>query len=137
MRGIAGQGLQITQWGGLLVWMQNVGFSLGDYRFDMRPILGALLFVTLVFTVAREQYLERRRQARMEMEVRSAREVQQVLVPEAVPAVPGFAIDSVYKPAAELGGDFFQVISLPDASTLMVIGDVSGKGPKGGHDRFV
>jgi hypothetical protein len=130
VRGIAGQGLQITQWGGLLTWMQNVGFSLGDYRFDMRPILGALLFVTLVFTVAREQYLERRRQARMEMEVRSAREVQQVLVPEAVPAVPGFAIDSVYKPAAELGGDFFQVISLPDASTLMVIGDVSGKGLK-------
>jgi hypothetical protein len=130
VRGIAGQGLQITEWGGLLTWMSNVGFSLGDYRFDMRPILEALLFVTLVFTVAREQYLERRRQARMEMEVRSAREVQQVLVPEAVPAVPGFAIDSVYKPAAELGGDFFQVISLPDASILMVIGDVSGKGLK-------
>jgi Stage II sporulation protein E (SpoIIE) len=130
VRGIAGQGLQITQWGGLLTWMSNLGFSLGDYRFDMRPILEALLFVTLVFTVAREQYLERRRQARMEMEVRSAREVQQVLVPEAVPAVPGFAIDSVYKPAAELGGDFFQVIALPDASTLMVIGDVSGKGLK-------
>jgi hypothetical protein len=130
VRGIAGQGLQITQWGGLLTWMSNLGFSLGDYRFDMRPILEALLFVTLVFTVAREQYLERRRQARMELEVRSAREVQQVLVPEAVPAVPGFAIDSVYKPAAELGGDFFQVIALPDASTLMVIGDVSGKGLK-------
>jgi hypothetical protein len=130
VRGIAGQGLQITQWGGLLTWMSNLGFSLGDYRFDMRPILEALLFVTLVFTVAREQYLERRRQTRMEMEVRSAREVQQVLVPEAIPAVPGFAIDSVYKPAAELGGDFFQVIALPDASTLMVIGDVSGKGLK-------
>jgi hypothetical protein len=130
VRGIAGQGLQITQWGGLLTWMSSLGFSLGDYRFDMRPILEALLFVTLVFTVAREQYLERRRQARMEMEVRSAREVQQVLVPETVPAVPGFAIDSVYKPAAELGGDFFQVIALPDASTLMVIGDVSGKGLK-------
>jgi Stage II sporulation protein E (SpoIIE) len=130
VRGIAGQGLQITQWGGLLTWMSSLGFSLGDYRFDMRPILETLLFVTLVFTVAREQYLERRRQARMEMEVRSAREVQQVLVPETVPAVPGFAIDSVYKPAAELGGDFFQVIALPDASTLMVIGDVSGKGLK-------
>ena len=127
---MAGQGLQITHWEGLQAWMSRVGFSLGDYHFDMRSILETLLFVTLVFTVAREQYLERRRQARMEMEVRSAREVQQVLVPETVPAVPGFAIDSVYKPAAELGGDFFQVISLPDASTLMVIGDVSGKGLK-------
>jgi serine phosphatase RsbU (regulator of sigma subunit) len=112
--------------------MFNVGFSLGNYRFGMRAILETLSFVALVFTVAREQYLERRRQATMEMEVRSAREVQQVLVPETVPPVPGFAIDSVYKPAAELGGDFFQVMPLPDASTLIVVGDVSGKGLKAG-----
>src|ERR1700750_1141031 len=64
------------------------------------------------------------------MEVKSAREVQQVLVPETVPTVPGFAIDSVYKPAAELGGDFFQVLALPNGGTLIVIGDVSGKGLK-------
>jgi serine phosphatase RsbU (regulator of sigma subunit) len=53
-----------------------------------------------------------------------------VLVPEKVPTVPGFAIHSVYKPAAELGGDFSHVMALPDASTLIVIGDVSGKGLK-------
>jgi hypothetical protein len=127
---MTGQGPQIIEWKGVQAWMEHVGFSLGDYRFDMRAILQTLVFVAMVFTVAREQYLERRRQARMEMEVRSAREVQQVLVPETVPTVPGFAIDSVYKPAAELGGDFFQVISLPDASILIVIGDVSGKGLK-------
>ena len=128
VRNITGQGLQLPI--GRLRPGSNVGFSLGEYHFDMRAILETLVFVAMVFTVAREQFLERKRQARMEMEVRSAREVQQVLVPDAVPAVPGFAIDSVYKPAAELGGDFFQVIPLPDASTLIVIGDVSGKGLK-------
>jgi hypothetical protein len=127
---LLGQGLQITHWDTAYRRMLSVGFSLGEYRFGMRAILETLSFIALVFTVAREQYLERQRQARMEMEVRSAREVQQVLVPETVPAVPGFTIDSVYKPAAELGGDFFQVIALPDASTLIVIGDVSGKGLK-------
>ena len=130
LRNITGQGLQLFNWGGLREVMNRFGFTVGDYSFDMRPILESLVLVTLVFTVAREQYLERRRQSRMEMEVKSAREVQRVLVPEAVPVVPGFAIDSVYKPAAELGGDFFQVVSLPDASTLIVIGDVSGKGLK-------
>jgi Stage II sporulation protein E (SpoIIE) len=130
LRNMSGQGLQITHWDGLQIWMNGIGFTLGDYRFDTPTILETLVFVAMVFTVARDQYLERKRQARMEMEVRSAREVQQVLVPETVPTVPGFAIDSVYKPAAELGGDFFQVISLPDASTLIVIGDVSGKGLK-------
>jgi Stage II sporulation protein E (SpoIIE) len=130
MISILGQGLQITHWDKLYAGMLGIGFRLGDYQFGMRAILEALEFVALVFTVAREQYLERRRQLSVEMEVKSAREVQQVLVPETVPAVPGFAIDSVYKPAAELGGDFFQVVALPDASTLMVIGDVSGKGLK-------
>ena len=125
-----GQGLQITHWEHIYAAMMNIGFSLGGYQFGMRAILGSLVFVALVWTVAREQYLNRRRQTLMEMEVRSAREVQQVLVPETVPAVPGFAIDSVYKPAAELGGDFFQVIALPDAGTMIVIGDVSGKGLK-------
>jgi Stage II sporulation protein E (SpoIIE) len=127
---IVGQGVQITHWDHAFERISSVGFSLGEYKFGMRVILETLSFIALVFTVAREQYLERRRQASMEMEVRSAREVQQVLVPETVPPVPGFAIDSVYKPAAELGGDFFQVIALPDTSTLIVIGDVSGKGLK-------
>jgi Stage II sporulation protein E (SpoIIE) len=127
---ILGQGLQITHWDNAYARMLAVGFSLGEYRFSMRVILETLSFVALVFTVAREQYVERRRQSSIEMEVRSAREVQQVLVPETVPPVPGFAIDSVYKPATELGGDFFQVMALPDTSTLIVIGDVSGKGLK-------
>ena len=127
---IVGQGVQITHWDHAFERMLSVGFSIGEYKFGMRVILETLSFVALVFTVAREQYLERRRQASMEMEVRSAREVQQVLVPETVPPVPGFAIDSVYKPAAELGGDFFQVVALPDTSTLIVVGDVSGKGLK-------
>jgi hypothetical protein len=127
---LVGQGLQITHWDRIYNAMTAFGFTIDGYQFGMRVITETLVFVALVSTVAREQYLERRRQTSMEMDIRSAREVQQVLVPEEVPAVPGFAIDSVYKPAAELGGDFFQVMSLPDASTLIVIGDVSGKGLK-------
>jgi hypothetical protein len=125
---LVGQGLQITHWDKAYAALTNLGFSIDGYQFGMRVINETLVFVALVSTVAREQYLERKRQTRMEMDIQSAREVQQVLVPETVPAVPGFAIDSVYRPAAELGGDFFQVVSLPDASTLIVIGDVSGKG---------
>ena len=43
--------------------------------------------------------------------------------------IEGFSIDSVYQPARQVGGDFFQIIPLPDsAGTLIAIGDVSGKG---------
>ncbi len=53
-----------------------------------------------------------------------------MLVPEDVPAIPGFSIASIYKPATELGGDFYQVIPLQDGAALVVVGDVSGKGLK-------
>ena len=62
------------------------------------------------------------------LELESARVVQQVLIPEAIPQVPGFAIESVYKPAGEVGGDFFQILPTADGGVLAVIGDVSGKG---------
>jgi hypothetical protein len=61
-------------------------------------------------------------------ELESARVVQQVLIPEAIPRVPGFAIESVYKPAGEVGGDFFQILPTAGGGVLAVIGDVSGKG---------
>ena len=48
--------------------------------------------------------------------------------PQELPPAPGYAIESIYRPAAQVGGDFFQVIPLGDGQTLVVIGDVSGKG---------
>ncbi len=65
-----------------------------------------------------------------ESEMKSVRELQQVLIPEAIPEVPGYAIASAYHPAQEVGGDFFQIIPLDDAATLIILGDVSGKGLK-------
>ena len=51
---------------------------------------------------------------RIDEELRNARAVQQVLIPDELPQVPGFAIESVYKPAGEVGGDFFQIVAVED-----------------------
>jgi hypothetical protein len=69
-----------------------------------------------------------RQQALLESEMANAREVQQVILPEAVDTIPGFHIESVYEPAREVGGDFFQVLPAPDNGLILVIGDVAGKG---------
>jgi Stage II sporulation protein E (SpoIIE) len=61
-------------------------------------------------------------------EIQSARSVQQVLIPEEIPAIPGFRIDCVYQPAGQVGGDFFQILPTSNNGALVVIGDVSGKG---------
>ena len=52
---------------------------------------------------------------------------QRVLVPETVPS-PYFSLESEYRPAQTVGGDFFQMVAGADGSLLVVIGDVSGKG---------
>jgi hypothetical protein len=126
---LAGQGVRFTHWK-LLENLASLGFRLGGYFFDLGFVLSTLLFLALIFTIAREQFLERERQARIELEVKSAREIQQILVPEETPAIPGLSIASVYRPAEEVGGDFFQVIATADGSALIALGDVSGKGLK-------
>jgi Stage II sporulation protein E (SpoIIE) len=123
------QGVRFTHWT-VASRISNLGVHAGGYFFGIGFILNALLFLALIFTIAREQFLERERQARIELEVKSAREVQQILVPEETPAIPGLSIASVYRPAEEVGGDFFQVIATADGGALIALGDVSGKGLK-------
>ena len=50
----------------------------------------------------------------LEQEFQNARELQQVLVPEKLPALAGFSLTSAYRPAQEVGGDFFQIIPLEE-----------------------
>jgi len=58
----------------------------------------------------------------------AAREVQQVILPEQIETVPGFTVESIYEPAQQVGGDFFQVLPDRSGGLLLVIGDVTGKG---------
>jgi hypothetical protein len=74
-----------------------------------------------------------RRQQAMEQDVKQAREVQQVLIPEELPQIAGLTIESEYRPAREVGGDFFQIMPhASDGSVLIVVGDVTGKGLQAG-----
>jgi serine phosphatase RsbU (regulator of sigma subunit) len=93
-------------------------------------LTNTLLLVSIVYAVYRYSIASHRRQIELEQEFKSARELQQMLIPEILPDVPGFALTGAYRPAQEVGGDFFQIIPLEDSSTLVVLGDVSGKGLK-------
>ncbi|MGC2160553.1 MAG: SpoIIE family protein phosphatase [Silvibacterium sp.] len=85
------------------------------------------------FVLMRRFRASQRRQQAMVEDVKQAQEVQQVLIPEELPQVPGLTIESEYRPAREVGGDFFQIIPhASDGSVLIVAGDVTGKGLKAG-----
>lgn len=83
--------------------------------------------VTLAILV-RDLVRDRAEKQRLARELAASRAVQQVLIPERTPAIPGFEIRSVYEPYGEVGGDFFQILPLPGGGALIGIGDVSGKG---------
>jgi phosphoserine phosphatase RsbU/P len=126
---LVGQGVRFTHWT-LINTLGNIGIHLGPYFFGLNFVLNIAIFLALIFTIAREQFLERQRQARVELEIKSAQEVQKILVPEDTPAIPGLSITSIYRPAEEVGGDFFQVIPVSNEGALIILGDVSGKGLK-------
>jgi hypothetical protein len=93
------------------------------------PFLVAVLVILMVRRLL--QSLERQRQ--MALDVKQAQEMQQIILPEARMTLPGLVIESEYRPAREVGGDFFQIIPrAPEGSLLIVAGDVSGKGLKAG-----
>ena len=85
----------------------------------------AIITVLLLRRFLRGQH--EREQFRMEME--QARQVQQMLIPEALPVIPGLTLESEYRPTRRVGGDFFQILAHPsDGSVLIVVGDVAGHG---------
>lgn len=103
-------------------------FSIAGNQFDIQSILNTLLLVAIVFAAWRFQAEQSKRQSRRDEEFRNAQQVQQVLIPQELPRLPGFSIEAIYKPAGEVGGDFYQIVETPQDGLLAVIGDVSGKG---------
>lgn len=93
--------------------------------------IGRFLFLLIMAWILVDRFANTSdRQAQQQSEIEAAKEVQGLLIPTAVPNTPGFAVESVYLPASEVGGDFFHVQPGNDGSLLIVVGDVSGKGLK-------
>ena len=105
-------------------------FSIDGVIFKAPQLAAIVLFISILYAVYRYNTEQRARQLLLEREMHSAMEIQRVLIPNAFPSLEGFAITSAYRPALEVGGDFFQIIREDDGSTMVALGDVSGKGMK-------
>ncbi len=67
-------------------------------------------------------------QQRMENELAVARDIQQSLLPSALPEGGSHRFAAVMLPARELGGDWYDVVPGPTGAFTVTVGDVSGKG---------
>jgi serine phosphatase RsbU (regulator of sigma subunit) len=77
--------------------------------------------------MARQQQEAQERQ-RIEQELHVARLIQQTLLPETLPGLPGYDVATYYQPAREVGGDFYDLLELEDGRMGFVVGDATGKG---------
>jgi serine phosphatase RsbU (regulator of sigma subunit) len=109
---------------GDVFWLTMKPFPISaDQAADALFLLAVFAILILRFTRTRGE------EERFATEVHAAQEVQQYLIPTQLPQTPGFRIESEYRPAREVGGDFFQILPNPqDGSVLIVVGDVAGKG---------
>ncbi len=80
----------------------------------------ARLTATVAHEVAQREKLNR--------EVEIAREVQQRLFPQKLPAIEGLDYSGACRPALGVGGDYYDFLALPDGYVGVALGDVSGKG---------
>ena len=67
-------------------------------------------------------------QERLQRELEIAAEIQTSLLPHGLPEIPGLEFAVASLPATEVGGDFYDFISLDDDCLGIVVGDVAGKG---------
>ncbi|MGA7706466.1 MAG: SpoIIE family protein phosphatase [Acidobacteriaceae bacterium] len=125
---VAGQ--RFTHWTIIYYKVTTPLFTVFGVHFTIADLAGIGLFLSILYAVYRYSMEQQVRQAALEQEMHSAREIQRVLIPETLPSLEGYAMSSAYQPAQEVGGDFFQIIREEAGSTIVALGDVSGKGLK-------
>jgi sigma-B regulation protein RsbU (phosphoserine phosphatase) len=71
---------------------------------------------------------ELRQQDRLRKELEVARRIQTISLPRVDPVVPGLSVSGLSIPALEVGGDYYDYLTLTDGRFGVVVGDVAGKG---------
>lgn len=119
---------------GDLIGILNLGPRLSEqeYSSDDRKLLddlaGTAAPAVRVAQLVREQQKEAQEKERIANELRVASLIQQTLLPKSEPDLPGYDIAAFYKPAREVGGDFYDFLELEDGRLGLIIGDVTDKG---------
>ncbi|MDE3149925.1 MAG: serine/threonine-protein phosphatase, partial [Acidobacteriota bacterium] len=117
-------------WGTVAIEFHLPGLEIpaGPFEIDVRSVpLVIFVFVTLLVLYLRYRD-EQARQAAIDQDLAAARRMQEQLLAGSAEKPAGFAVDAVYRPAREVGGDFYRTVPAEDGSLLVIVGDVSGKG---------
>ena len=96
-----------------------VGFAVEEFQRKLKERNALLEQTVEKGTIALQQ---------QEEELKRAREIQQMLLPNSLPQLAGAQIAGAWQPAREVSGDYFDVIRLDEKRLGICMGDVAGKG---------
>lgn len=101
-----------------------------DHRIEVRgrDELGSLSasFNTMAQNIEENQELLLEKE-RLEADLSLARDIQQRMLPQTPPILPGLDVAGISIPSREVGGDLFYFLPVPKGRLGLTIGDVSGK----------
>jgi sigma-B regulation protein RsbU (phosphoserine phosphatase) len=66
--------------------------------------------------------------ARVQQDLDAARQIQRSLLPQQMPSIPGYSVAVKSQTCYEVGGDYVDIIQLPEGGIIMAVADVAGKG---------
>ncbi len=108
-----------------LIVRTGEGCTLTFYEQDFLESLVLQASVALENAMFHERDLQ---WARVQQDMEAARGIQRSLLPKSMPQVKGFSLAWRSVTCYEVGGDYLDVLQLPDGSPLFVVADVAGKG---------
>ncbi|MDY0084258.1 MAG: SpoIIE family protein phosphatase, partial [Ignavibacteriaceae bacterium] len=111
--------------GALLFGLKYSGSKFGGK--DIELLNAAANQIAVALENARLYQLESEK-IKIERELDLARQIQQSLLPKAIPQINGLDISGQMIPAMQVGGDYFDLIQISDTKLFVAVGDVSGKG---------
>ena len=98
---------------------------------DFHNKIQFIISITNIIAVAIENkklFKKQLEQERLKREMKLAKEVQQMLIPESYPNNSKFELGSIYKPHLNVGGDYLDYFQFSEDRFAFCIADISGKG---------
>jgi hypothetical protein len=111
----------------------KTSFAVLGFAINLGSLSTMLSLLIITVLLLRRFITAQRVKEQWKLEIAQARHIQEVLIPRELPQLNDLHVESEYRPAREVGGDFFQIVPNDvDGTSLIAFGDVTGKGLQAG-----
>jgi sigma-B regulation protein RsbU (phosphoserine phosphatase) len=115
-------------WGGFVLYNNIRGLLPLPHSADYEFIGFAMFLCSLAYLVARRSMHTEESLAAIRSELEIARRIQESILPEQMPHVPGLRVAAQYLPMSQVAGDFYDFLLVDEKRLGLLIADVSGHG---------